>query len=265
MKNKWQKYVFSFCLGMGIIIGVLTHTAVPTIVISALLGIILHFFVRHFFPPAEVKEASKKAERVLTNKESARQERIDRITEDLEKQGYVRKDQIISIFYANVMALLLSIPFIFLFGVWFYLCNGRNFDFSLINYYLLCVELIILIIVHEGIHGLTWGLFAPGKFKTIEFGFMIEKLTPYCTCGDPLKKMHYILGSFMPCLVLGIIPCIIAVYVNSVYLLLLGIIMIMGAGGDLTIILKLLFYKESSSDIIIMDHPTECGFIIFER
>jgi len=94
---------------------------------------------------------------------------------------------------------------------------------------------------------------------------MIQTLTPYCYCGEPLKKIQYILGSFMPCLVLGIIPCIVSVYVNSSYLLFLGIIMIIGAGGDLTVILKMLFHKTSSADIIIMDHPTECGFITFER
>lgn len=53
MKNKWQKYVFSFCLEVGIIIGILTQTTVPTIGIAALLGIILHFAVGYFFPPKE--------------------------------------------------------------------------------------------------------------------------------------------------------------------------------------------------------------------
>ena len=210
--------------------------------------------------------APKNKERVLTEKELARQNRMDKITEDLAKQGYVRNDKIISVLYANVMAFVLSIPFIVLFGVWFFVHNGLiYFEFSSTKDFLVLVGMIILIVVHEGIHGLTWGGFAPSKFKTIEFGFIAEKLTPYCTCGEPLKKMQYILGGFMPCLVLGIIPCIVAVYVNSSYLLFLGIFMIMGAGGDLTIILKMLFYKSSSTDVIIMDHPTECGFIIFER
>lgn len=210
--------------------------------------------------------APKKKERVLTEKELARQKRIDKITEDLARQGYARHDKTISILVANVMAILLSIPFIILFGVWFFAHNdGINFEFSFTKYMLFLVGTILCIVVHEGLHGLTWGLCAPSKFKTIEFGFMVEKLTPYCTCGEPLKKMQYIFGTFMPCLVLGIIPCIVAVYINSLYLLFLGVLMIMGAGGDLTVILKMLFYKSSSTDIIIMDHPTECGFIIFER
>jgi len=210
--------------------------------------------------------ASQKKERVLNEKELARQNRIDQLTEDLVKQGYVRKDNTISILFASVMAIVLSIPFIGLFGVWFFVHNHPiNYEFSIANYFLVVVGMMVLTVVHEGLHGLTWGLCAPGKFKTIEFGFIVEKLTPYCFCGEPLKKMQYLWGAFMPCLLLGIMPCVIAVYVNSLSLLVLGIMMIMGAGGDLTIILKLLLYKPSSTDIIIVDHPTECGFIIFER
>lgn len=208
----------------------------------------------------------QKKERVLTKKELERQNRMDKISEDLGQQGYMRKDHIISVVYANVMALVLSIPFIILFGVWFFARNDlKNMEFSIVKYALTLVGMLVLVIVHEGIHGMTWGLFAQGKFKTIEFGFMVEKLTPYCTCGEPLKKIYYILGAFMPCLVLGIIPSIAAVYVGSLYILCLGILMIMAAGGDLTIILQMIFYKSSSPDVIIMDHPTECGFIIFER
>lgn len=205
--------------------------------------------------------SQKKKERTLTKKEAARKERIDAITEDLKMQGYVRKDQIISIVYANVMAIVLSIPFIILFGVWFFASNDVNINFPFWGYF----AIIVLIPVHEAIHGITWGLFAPSKFKTIEFGFMVEQLTPYCYCGEPLKKYQYILGSFMPCLILGIIPCVVAVYTNSLLLLIIGILMIMGAGGDLTVILKMLFYKSAASEEIIMDHPTECGFIVFER
>ncbi|MCQ2442072.1 MAG: hypothetical protein MJ077_02915 [Oscillospiraceae bacterium] len=53
MKNKWQKYTFSFCLGVGIIVGILTQTTIPTIGVAALLGIILHFIVGYFFLPED--------------------------------------------------------------------------------------------------------------------------------------------------------------------------------------------------------------------
>ncbi len=204
-------------------------------------------------------------ERILTEKEKVRKNRIDKLTEELSLKGYVRKDRIIDIVFANVMAIVLAVPFIVLFGFWFFSKNGKNLDISLSGIVYVWIAFIVLIVVHEGIHGLTWGLCSKSKFKNIEFGFMVSKLTPYCYCGDPLKKGAYILGSVMPCLVLGIIPCIISVYINSFYLLLIAVVMIIGAGGDLMVILKMLFLRSSANDIIIMDHPTECGFITFER
>lgn len=209
--------------------------------------------------------AREKKERILTEKEKNRKIRIDKITEELSQQGYVRNDKIISILFANVMAFVLSIPFAIVFGCWFFAHNGKISEFSVSGSVFVWIAVIVLIVVHEGIHGLVWGMCSPNKFKNIEFGFIVNNLTPYCTCGDPLKKGAYILGSFMPCLTLGIIPCIVSVYINSFYLLIVGIMMIIGAGGDLTIILKMLFFRSSCTDVIIMDHPTECGFIVFER
>jgi len=68
--------------------------------------------------------AKKKKERVLTEKELGRQKNIEKITDDLAKQGYVRKDNTVSIVLANVMAIVLSIPFIVLFCVCFFVRNN---------------------------------------------------------------------------------------------------------------------------------------------
>ena len=125
------------------------------------------------------------------------------------------------------MAFVLGLPLVALLCVWYVVRNGSiSLDFSFSQYLPVLIGGLVLIVVHEGIHGITWGLCAPSKFKTIEFGFIAEKCIPYCTCGEPLKKTQFILGAFMPCLVLGIIPCIVAVYLNSVLLLILGILMI---------------------------------------
>lgn len=69
----------------------------------------------------------------------------------------------------------------------------------------------------------------------------------------------------MPCLVLGIIPSVIAVFIDSMFLLLIGLMMILGAGGDLTVIIKMLTYKTEANKVIIMDHPSEIGYIVFEK
>lgn len=205
-------------------------------------------------------------ERKLTERERKRAELVEEKTRALEAQGYVRKDQTISIVFANVMAFVWTIPALAVFLPWFILQNrGVRTEHSFGSYLLFLLVLFALTVVHEGLHGLTWGAFAEHGRKSIEFGFMAEMLTPYCTCLEPLTKFQYILGSFMPCLVLGILPCVVSVFTGSLFWLVMGLAMIMGAGGDLTVIQKLFTYKPTSREWLILDHPTECGFIVFEK
>lgn len=208
---------------------------------------------------------SKIKERKLSEKERARLVRMREVTKVREDKGYQRKDQIMSVSFANVIAIVLSIPFFIIFGVWFVSRNGWSNWLSGVESCVLLVAMLGLIVVHELIHGLVWGSFAKGKFKSIDFGIQKETLTPYCTCSEPLSKSQYIIGSIMPCIILGIIPSIAGVLADSLLLLLIGLIMIAGAGGDLTITLKMLTYHSDKKEIIIMDHPTECGFIVFEK
>ena len=124
---------------------------------------------------------------------------------------------------------------------------------------------IVLIFAHEGLHGLTWGIFAPEHLKSIEFGFIKEYLTPYCTCKETLRRGEYILGLLMPMLLLGILPSLIGVLTGSFFLLGLGLMMILGAGGDFTIFLKILFHRSIGRETLFLDHPTKVGLIVFER
>ena len=47
--------------------------------------------------------------------------------------------------------------------------------------------------------------------------------------------------------------------------LLMGLLMIDIATGDILIIRKILAYKTSAKDVVYMDHPTDAGGVIFER
>jgi hypothetical protein len=119
--------------------------------------------------------------------------------------------------------------------------------------------------VHELVHGITWGIFAAHHFKDIEFGVMWQLLTPYCTCTVPLTKRQYILGGLMPLIVLGIIPTAIAIAAGSFFWLIIGLVMILSAGGDILLVWKLIRYKTDKQDVLIYDHPTKAGSIVFEK
>jgi hypothetical protein len=204
--------------------------------------------------------------RKLTAAEQRRLAHLEEISERLLAQGYRRVELTIGIVRANVIVLAAMIP-VFAAGIaLFVLCNQPlSITFQPLGFIWFLLLYFALIVVHELVHGITWGIFAAHHFKDIEFGVMWQLLTPYCTCTVPLTKRQYILGGLMPLIVLGIIPTAIAIAAGSFFWLIIGLVMILSAGGDVLIVLKLLRYKTDAQEILIYDHPTKGGSIIFER
>ena len=206
--------------------------------------------------------------RKLSAKEQKRLNVFEETCEKLSQQGYKRNDLTISIVKANLFVFLLAIPVV---AIGVLLFAWKN-PISLLapnprGSLQFIVLFIVLIVVHELIHGLTWSLFSEHHFKDIEFGFMKEYLTPYCTCTTPLPKIHYIMGALMPCIVLGILPTAIGILLGSSLFFWIGIIMTLSAGGDIMIVWKVLAFKkqDESEEVLIYDHPTQAGSVIFER
>ncbi len=209
----------------------------------------------------------QKKERTLTAAEQARLEHFEEVSKDMQAQGYARTDLTISISSANVFSIILAVPIAAAGLILFFLVNragtvsfGTRHGFTL-----LFVVFIILVVVHELIHGISWSFFSEHHFKDIEFGFMKESLTPYCTCKAPLSRKPYIFGALMPLVVLGIIPMIIGIVSGSLFMLILGILMTVSAGGDIMLVLSILRHKSSAREAVYMDHPTEAGSVVFEK
>ncbi|MCR4729508.1 MAG: DUF3267 domain-containing protein [Saccharofermentans sp.] len=230
---------------------------------------------------AEEKASGKKNEpvtnsdgHVLTEAEIKRQQAFDEKEKKLLAQGYERHDILISVVKANFVGILLTLPFIIAVAAGFIAWNGipdipgllKNspvmYFVGLFGAFLACIPLAV---VHEKIHGWFWSIGAENGSKDIEFGFMKETLTPYCTCASPLSKPLYILGSMMPMTILGVVIGIIAVFTGSIVLLIISVIQIMGGAGDILISAMLLFRKSDAKETILLDHPTKIGLVAFER
>ena len=206
--------------------------------------------------------------RKLSPKEQKRLNVFEETCERLSEEGYKKTDLTISIVKANLFVFLLAIPVVAIGMLLFAWKNPISLLTPTPQGSLLFVVLFLaLIVAHELIHGLTWSLYAEHHFKDIEFGFMKEYLTPYCTCTTPLLKSHYIMGALMPCVVLGILPTAIGILLGSHLLFWTGIVMILAAGGDIMIVMKVLAHKSQnrSEEILIYDHPTQAGSVIFEK
>ena len=208
----------------------------------------------------------KEKNRELSPAEERRLRRFEELSEELTGQGYRRVELTVSIVKANIFGVVLLLPLLIVgIGLFFLHNHSVSGGLGMLNPILFLVLLFALIVVHELIHGLSWSLFAEHHWKDIEFGFMKQYLTPYCTCGVPLKKGAYIFGALMPLILLGILPMIAGILTGSFGLLLLGIIMADSAAGDIMIVWKILRYRSEAETIVYIDHPTQAGGVIFEK
>ena len=143
-------------------------------------------------------------ERKLTPAEQKRKAAFEATCAEMARAGYRQKDFLIGVLQANTLSLLVMLPFLAL-AAWAYapfIAAGGSF-FLDGQFFLLFLAILVLLVVHECIHGLTWSLFAPNHFASISFGVIWKALTPYCTCNAPLKRWQYVLGTSMPTLVLA--------------------------------------------------------------
>ncbi len=182
-------------------------------------------------------------------------------------ESMVIKSETMSALNANIIAFAMLLPIAIICVVpfvliWDWQSFFEGFTFLRSHQVLLLLILILGIVLHEGLHGLTWGLFAKGRFKSIRFGIKWAYLTPYCHCNELLKRNHYLLGGIMPGLVLGLFPVIVALIFGIGWLLLLGIFFIGAAGGDLMVLFKLIKVDKKH---LIQDHPNEIGFLVLRE
>ncbi|MFM1534559.1 DUF3267 domain-containing protein [Helcococcus ovis] len=209
-----------------------------------------------------------KKERKLTPKEQKRKEKFEELSSEMIKMGYKKTDLTLGTLTANLLAIPIMLPFMALGLLIFKLTQANVKIIIMIEIFDLIILfgiLLVLIVIHELIHGLTWGAFAKNHFKSIDFGFIWSTLTPYCTCNETLKKWQYILGGLMPTLVLGFGILAAACILHNIFLFMIAELMIVSGGGDFLIVFKILLYKSKENDVYYYDHPYECGVVVFEK
>lgn len=209
-----------------------------------------------------------KNERKLTPAEQKRKEQFALVCEEMERQGYRKTDLTIGVVKANLLALIVMLPFAVLSGA--VVLSRVSFlsmveSMSPFDFLLYLLVMLLLTAVHEGIHALTWAMFGKDYWKSIRFGVIWKALTPYCTCLRPAKRGQYILGAAMPTLVLGIGLTAAAALTGIFWVFILALAMIFGGGGDFAIILKILLHRQCGKEAVYYDHPYECGVVVFEK
>lgn len=204
--------------------------------------------------------------RKLTEKEQKRNARFEALHAEMQQKGYERKDRILDIRRASCLGPLSMLPFMALAGWVYYRVNGFDLEGLSLGFAVAAFLLVLaLTVLHELIHGITWGIFAKNHLHSIAFGIIWRSLSPYCTCSEPLRKWQYLLGTAMPTLLLGVGLAVAAVISDQLLLLFLAEIMLLSGGGDFLIVLKILYSPTEKKESVYCDHPYECGFVVWEK
>ncbi len=199
----------------------------------------------------------------VNTKTNERVEKCNIISKEMESKGYLRKDLTTTVTKAQTICYLLPFPFALIYGLIYFVLLGNNFDRGDDFFLFFIIFSVICLIIHEGIHGLTWGSLAKNKFKNIEFGF--DKGCPYCYCGECLKRSSYIAGAIMPFVVLGIVLAIVSFFIPSPVFFSVVVINMMGTSGDLEVIRLILKDRHNGKDALYHDHPELPGVIKFYK
>lgn len=170
---------------------------------------------------------------------------------------------------ANIFSIILFfIISILAFGVWCFLW-GKDHSVAelgqkdkILGAVICSFAFLPGIALHELIHGIVWASFAKSGWKSISFGVIWKVLCPYCHCDEPLKLRPYIIGALMPLFVLGVLPLIYGICADMLLVVVFGIVFTASASGDILVVWKL---RNESRSVMVLDHPSEAGCIIFDE
>ena len=176
-------------------------------------------------------------------------------------EGYELQKKTISLLRANLLAIVLFVVVGALLGIVYHYIYGNNTQDSWNSLFLWFVLLLVVgIVVHELIHGITWLLLTHKEFSHLSFGFLPGGV--YCHIDVPMPKRQYVIGALMPLLLIGIVPTLVAFCIGSLLWLLLGIVFIVSAAGDMMIVWAI---RKEPTDTLVYDHPSEAGCYIYHK
>ena len=190
-------------------------------------------------------------------------ENFEKLKIELHKKGYTEKDVTMTSRKAMVLGVFYALPFVIVLGLlyrFFLIERAHLLELNGAAFYLIFIAIIIIsVVLHELLHGIGWAA-ASGKGWNI-VRFNINAMMPSCACKTALKKKQYLTGVLTPFTVLGILSAIFVFLYPGTISLLTMMVNYISAGADLVIAFQLL--KENDS--LIIDHPTEPGYIAFHK
>jgi hypothetical protein len=124
----------------------------------------------------------------------------------------------------------------------------------------LLAGLLILVVVHEGVHALGWKFASRLPWSAFRFGIIWRALAPYCHATEAMNVQAYRIGGAAPLVVTGILPLIYGYLVASNGWVVMGAIAISAAVGDIFVLWTL---RDLPADALVRDHSQNAGCIVY--
>jgi len=172
-----------------------------------------------------------------------------------------KRDLSISMARANVVVMFLSIPVAILQFATFSLVHGAEKVETTWNFAVLIAVVLLGVVVHELIHGISWVIFGHKPFSAIKFGFQWKTFTPYAHLKEPVEVNAYRLGGFMPGFILGILTYVLSILLGDGNLFWFSLVHTTASGGDWLI---LWLIRNVKAGMHVEDHPTNAGCFVIE-
>ena len=148
--------------------------------------------------------------------------------------------------FLNAMSIVLflacAIPILFT-CKWFKI----NFNMNLI------IIMILWMLLHELLHGIGFGIFKGVRHNNIKYGIALEKGIFYCMCRQVITKNNILTSLLFPFTFIGIITLIIGIILKSSTLVILSLMNIAGAVGDIAMFLSILMMPKNINYIDLDD------------
>ena len=159
---------------------------------------------------------------------------------------------------------IISILILFVLLLLTYILFNNNFN-SMFNLFdnskflvLFLPLMIFYFMLHEIFHAIGYIIHGANK-KNITFGMELEKGVFYCLCKQDIKKETILFSLMYPLFFIGIVTYVISIVFNLNILLLLSILNISGAAGD---IMYFMFIIRLNNDIMFSELDDGTSFVI---
>lgn len=175
----------------------------------------------------------------------------------------LKKELTISLLAANIYGTLMGLlPALLLFGVFWLVWRGRQIPPPPQGFGVLHTLAILLtgIVVHELLHGLGWMVLAGVPRSEIHIGVKWKLLTPFAHSSARMPVRGYRWGTFLPGLLLGVVPSLLAIVGGSLLLMGFGFFFTATAGGDFLILWLL---RSVPLQAQVADHPSRVGATVY--